>query len=52
MHGMRAAVEAVVNGEINPGALYTHTFPLEALAEALEIMRVRPAGFVKAMIKL
>jgi threonine dehydrogenase-like Zn-dependent dehydrogenase len=52
MQGMRAAVEAVVNGEINPGALYTHTFPLEALADALELMRVRPAGFVKAIIKL
>jgi threonine dehydrogenase-like Zn-dependent dehydrogenase len=52
IQGMRAAVEAVVNGEINPGPLYTHTFPLEGLADALEMIRVRPAGFVKAMIKL
>jgi threonine dehydrogenase-like Zn-dependent dehydrogenase len=52
MQGMRAAVEAVINGEINPGALYTHTFPLEGLADALEMMRARPVGFVKAMIKL
>jgi 2-desacetyl-2-hydroxyethyl bacteriochlorophyllide A dehydrogenase len=52
MEGMRAAVEAVINGEINPGALYTHTFPLEGLADALEMMRKRPLGFIKGIIKL
>jgi threonine dehydrogenase-like Zn-dependent dehydrogenase len=52
MQGMRAAVDAVINGEINPGILYTHTFPLEGLADALEMVRMRPVGFVKAMIKL
>jgi 2-desacetyl-2-hydroxyethyl bacteriochlorophyllide A dehydrogenase len=52
MEGMRAAVDAVISGEINPGALYTHTFPLEGLADALEMVRVRPVGFIKAMIKL
>lgn len=50
--GMRAAVEAVESGAIDPTPLYTHRFALEELASAFEIMRERPAGFVKALINL
>ena len=48
--GMEAAVEAVASGEIDPAPLYTHRYPLEQLAEALNATRDRPGNFVKALI--
>jgi len=48
--GMRAAVDAVARGDIDPSPLYTHRFPLERLGDALEAARTRPDGFMKALV--
>ena len=48
--GMRAAVDAVARGDIDPTPLYTHRFPLEGLGGALEAARTRPDGFMKALV--
>ena len=48
--GIRAAAQAVVDGTLDPSPLYTHTYPLDRLDEALETMRRRPDGFLKALV--
>lgn len=48
--GIREAVDAVAGGRLDPGPLYTHALPLEGLAEALEMTRERPDGFMKALV--
>ncbi|MBY5580183.1 MDR/zinc-dependent alcohol dehydrogenase-like family protein [Rhizobium leguminosarum] len=48
--GMREAIEAVVSGRLDPSSLYTHSYPLEGLGEALDATRDRPDGFLKAMV--
>lgn len=48
--GVREAVEAVASGRLDPSPLYTHTFPLERLDEALNATRDRPDGFLKALV--
>ena len=48
--GVRAAVEAVATGALDPDPLYTHTFPLARLGEALDATRDRPDGFLKALV--
>ncbi|MCC9166198.1 MDR/zinc-dependent alcohol dehydrogenase-like family protein [Pontibacter harenae] len=48
--GIRAAVEAVEKGIINPEPLYTHTYTLENIQEAFDNLTNRPDGFVKALI--
>jgi threonine dehydrogenase-like Zn-dependent dehydrogenase len=50
--GMRAAVNAVANGLIDPTSLYTHRYPLDELPAALEAARTRPDGFMKALVSL
>ena len=50
--GMRLAVDAVASGALDPTPLYTHTFPLERLGEALDATRDRPEGFLKALVTL
>jgi threonine dehydrogenase-like Zn-dependent dehydrogenase len=50
LRGMREAVEAVASGRLDPVPLYTHTFPLERLGEALDATRDRPDGFLKALV--
>jgi threonine dehydrogenase-like Zn-dependent dehydrogenase len=50
IEGIRAAVEAVASGVINPGRLYTHTYPLDQLQLAFDAMRNRPDGFLKALV--
>ncbi len=50
--GMRAAVEAVAAGRLDPAPLYTHSYPLERLGEALDATRDRPDGFLKALIRM
>jgi threonine dehydrogenase-like Zn-dependent dehydrogenase len=50
--GLREAVEAVASGRIDPAPLYTHHYPLERLADALDATRDKPQGFVKALIDL
>ncbi|MFL5537917.1 MAG: zinc-binding dehydrogenase [Longimicrobiaceae bacterium] len=48
--GIRAAVDAVASGRLDPSPLYTHTFPLDRLGDALNATRDRPEGFLKALI--
>jgi threonine dehydrogenase-like Zn-dependent dehydrogenase len=48
--GIRAAVDAVLNGKLDPSPLYTHTYPLDRLDEALAATRDRPDGFFKALV--
>jgi threonine dehydrogenase-like Zn-dependent dehydrogenase len=48
--GIREAVEAVASGRLDPSSLYTHTYPLERLDEALNATRDRPDGFLKALV--
>ncbi|MCT7377423.1 MDR/zinc-dependent alcohol dehydrogenase-like family protein [Chelativorans salis] len=50
VQGMRAAVEAVADGRLDPAPLLTHTYPLERLDAALNATRDRPHGFLKAMV--
>lgn len=50
--GMQAAVDAVVSGRLDPLPLYTHEFALDDLEAALNITRDRPAGFMKALVRL
>jgi threonine dehydrogenase-like Zn-dependent dehydrogenase len=48
--GMRAAVDLMAAGVLDPGPLYTHKLPLDRLADALELTRTRPDGFLKALV--
>ena len=50
VEGIRGAVDAVSSGLLNPARLYTHTFSLDQLDQAFEIMRERPDGFLKALV--
>jgi threonine dehydrogenase-like Zn-dependent dehydrogenase len=49
--GIRLAVEAVASGTLDPSPLYTHSFELEQLDQAFEMMSDRPDGFLKALIR-
>lgn len=48
--GIEAAVDAVASGQLDPSPLYTHRFPLERLADALNLTNERPEGFLKALM--
>ena len=48
--GMRAAVDAVVSGRLDPSPLYTHRYRLDDLAAALDATHDRPDGFMKALV--
>ncbi|WP_238858264.1 MDR/zinc-dependent alcohol dehydrogenase-like family protein [Faunimonas pinastri] len=50
IQGIRDAVQAVASGRLDPSSLYTHTYPLEKLDEALNATRDRPDGFLKALV--
>ena len=50
VEGIRGAVDAVSSGVLDPGRLYTHHYPLDELDQALETMRTRPDGFLKALV--
>lgn len=50
--GMHSAVAAVASGALDPRPLYTHSFPLEQLANALDAARDRPDGFLKAIVQV
>jgi threonine dehydrogenase-like Zn-dependent dehydrogenase len=45
------ASQAMRAGGLDLSSLYTHELPLERLAEALELARARPLGFVKAVVR-
>jgi threonine dehydrogenase-like Zn-dependent dehydrogenase len=48
--GIRDAVDAVASGRLDPSPLYTHSYPLDRLGEALDATRDRPDGFLKAIV--
>lgn len=48
--GVRAAVDAVASGRLDPRPLYTHNYPLDALGEAIAATRDKPDNFVKALV--
>jgi len=50
MRGLREAIDAVASGRLDPSRLYTHHYPLEQLADALEATRDKPGAFVKALV--
>jgi threonine dehydrogenase-like Zn-dependent dehydrogenase len=52
VQGIREAVDAVATGRLDPSPLYTHTYPLDRLGEALDATRDRPDGFLKALVNL
>ncbi len=50
--GIEKAVDAVASGVLDPSPLYTHTFPLDKLGDALNATHNRPEGFMKALVTL
>ena len=50
MQGLREAIDAIAAGRLDPSVLYTHTYPLDRLDEALDATRDRPDGFLKALV--
>jgi len=48
--GIREAVDAVATGRLEPTPLYTHSFTLDRLGDALDATRDRPDGFLKALV--
>jgi threonine dehydrogenase-like Zn-dependent dehydrogenase len=50
--GMRRAIEAVLDGRMDPFALLTHAVPLEGLDQGFEMAYSRPDGFMKAIMLL
>ncbi len=51
LSGMQDAVDAVVNGLIDPDLLYTDILSIDELNKGFEMTRSRPNGFMKALIK-
>jgi threonine dehydrogenase-like Zn-dependent dehydrogenase len=52
VQGIREAVDAVASGRLDPSPLYTHTYPLDRLGDALDATRDRPDDFLKALVTL
>lgn len=50
VEGIRQAIDAVVQGRLDPSSLYTHRFPLDELDRALDATRDRPDNFLKALV--
>lgn len=48
--GMEEAIEAVAAGRLNPWRLFTHSYSLEDLNQALAMAQERPTGFVKGLV--
>ena len=48
--GMIEALDAVATGRLDPSPLYTHRIPLDRIGEAVELLRTRPDGFLKAVV--
>ncbi|MFT3781086.1 MAG: zinc-binding dehydrogenase [Nibricoccus sp.] len=48
--GMEEAVSLLKSRQLNPSLLYTHRYPLFRLGEALDAMRDRDGGFLKALV--
>ena len=52
LDGIRKAVDLVSRGELDPRPLYTHSFALDDLEEALTTAAERPDGFLKALVRM
>ena len=50
VHGMRNAVDAVIDGSLDPFPLLTHSVDIGSLDRGFELTSQRPEGFVKAMM--
>jgi threonine dehydrogenase-like Zn-dependent dehydrogenase len=50
VEGVQSAIDAVLSGRLEPERLFTHRFPLDQLAQALDATRDRPDGFLKAVV--
>jgi threonine dehydrogenase-like Zn-dependent dehydrogenase len=50
LQGMQAAVDAIINQQLDPTPLYTHRFGLDDIAQALDTLRDRPSDFLKALL--
>jgi len=50
LRGLREAVDAVASGRLDTASLYTHRYPLDRLADALDATRDKPEGFLKALV--
>ena len=50
IQGIRDAIKAIENGQMNPFPLFTHTFTLKGINEAFNFLKERPDGFIKALI--
>ena len=50
VQGMRDAVAAIAEGRLDPRPLYTHRYRLDQLGDAMDAMRARPDGFLKALV--
>ncbi|USI73844.1 MDR/zinc-dependent alcohol dehydrogenase-like family protein [Sphingomonas morindae] len=51
MAGLRAAIDLVASGTLDPRPLYTHDYPLAQLGAALDATRDKPGAFVKALVR-
>jgi threonine dehydrogenase-like Zn-dependent dehydrogenase len=52
VEGIRMAVDAVASGRLDPTPLYTKTYDLAELDQALNDTRDRPDGFLKALVRM
>lgn len=50
VHGVTLAIDAVLDGRIDPFPLLTHSVGLGALERGFELARARPDGFIKAVM--
>ena len=50
VEGMRDAVQAVLEGRLDPDPLYTHRFELSELGSALQALKERPDGMLKSWV--
>ena len=50
IEGIDAAVRELVAGRLDPSPMYTHTFRLDQLADALAAAAQRAEGFLKALV--
>jgi threonine dehydrogenase-like Zn-dependent dehydrogenase len=49
--GMRRAIDAVLDGRLDPFPLITHSLPLDSLDHAFELAMTRPPGFMKSVLQ-
>jgi threonine dehydrogenase-like Zn-dependent dehydrogenase len=50
LQGMREAVAAVTSGQLDPTPLYTHSFKMAELGDALTGLKERPDGMLKTWV--